>query len=187
MDFVTATQLVETVARAIKTVTESLRDSVKAGLETVDLVSARNASKRTAGVHRMAMHLVARQGIYLMPRAEEFLRYPSPQTWQQVRHEIQGTLDQVEPLAQELGKMRGDFLLEPAYAELLNAIGMREKLLREVLAIEAPPVDGDGRQAFEAFLKSYVVLVRELQGLNRALAAYLRQRSDDKSNGDKKD
>lgn len=184
MEFVAATRLVETVARAIKTVTESLRDSVKAGLETVDLVSARNASNRTAGVHRMAMHLVARQGIYLMPRAEEYLRYPSPITWQQVRDEIQATLDQVEPLAQELGKMRGDFLLEPAYMELLNAIGMRQKLLRDVLAVEAPPTDEAGRQAFAAFLKAYVVLVRELQGLNRVIAAYLRERSEDRGSAD---
>lgn len=175
IDFTGAAELIDSAARIIKTITEALRDSLKAGFETVDLVSARKAGKRLTGVHRRAVHLVSRQSTMLLPTAEKYVSVPTLSNWQLVRDEIQETLGQVDLLVSDLKALRGDFIIEQTYLSLLNAMSQRQKVFRQVLELNELPSTESEMDAFREFLKSYVVLVRELQKLNLGIGAYLRE------------
>ncbi|UFS70181.1 hypothetical protein LPW11_20190 [Geomonas sp. RF6] len=176
IDFTGAAELIDSAARIIKTFTEGLRDALKASIETVDLVSARTAQNRLREVHRRALFLVNRQGLMLMPSAEKYTQIPTAENWRAVREEIVGTLKEVEALSGDLMALRGDFLLEETYLGLLEAMTKREHALREVLEISEPPTTPNEMGAFREFLKSYVVLVRELQHMNISLGGYIRAR-----------
>ncbi len=176
IDFTGAAELVESSAKVIKTFTESFRDSLKAGLETVDLVSARKAKNRLTDIHRKAVHIVARQGIMLMPAAEKYVKVPNSGNWKLVRSEIEQTLKMIEPLADDFMALRGDFIIEQTYLSLLNAMNLRQQALQQVLELIEPPTSEDEMNSFREFLKNYVVLVRELQELNLCIGKYLRER-----------
>jgi len=51
IDFAGAAKLIETSAQLIKLFTESIRDALKAGLESVDIIAARNAESRLKKMH----------------------------------------------------------------------------------------------------------------------------------------
>ncbi|MCE9661923.1 hypothetical protein LY622_00565 [Halomonas sp. M5N1S17] len=174
VDFAGAAKLLKTAAEVIKTATEALRDSVKAGVETMDIVAGRRAQHRLRNMYRGAVELTVQQGIALLPTAEKYLRVPSPGAWQQVRRDIEKTLAQVEPLTADLRALRGDFILEETYAALLITMKQRKVALRQVLDLAEPPTSTEDLEAFREFLVGYVILVRELQGLTHAMAIFLK-------------
>jgi hypothetical protein len=174
VDFVGAAELVDSAARIIKTFTDGLREALKGGVRTVDLASARKAQHRLREVHRHALLLVNRQGVMLMPSVEKYTQIPTPENWRAVRKEIHETLKEVEGLTTDLMALRSDFLLEETYLALLDVMTQRERALMEVLEISEPPTTPNEMGAFREFLKSYVVLVRELQHMNVSLAGYIR-------------
>ena len=101
---------------------------------------------------------------------------PTPDNWQAVREEILQTLQDVEPLTTDLMALRGDFVLERTFLPLLNTMKQRQMALQQVLEMKELPTTPDEMESFRKFLKSYLVLVRELQQLNLSIAAYLHER-----------
>lgn len=174
VDFSGAAELMDSAARIIRTFTDGVRELLKASRVTVDLESACRAHDRLREIHGTAMSLVNRQGAMLMPTAEKYTQIPSAENWREVRWEIYQTLKQVEELTGDLMALRSDFLLEETYLALLKSMKEREHALNEVLEISEPPTTPNEMGAFRDFLKSYVVLVRELQHMNVSLGGYVR-------------
>jgi len=176
IDFAGAAKLVETSAKLVKLFTESIRDALKAGLESVDIVAARRAESRLKKMHLRATHLVRQQGIMLLPTAEKYLQLPTSANWNEVRSQIEETLKLVEPLAKDLFHEKSDFILEDTYSSLISAMKQREIALRQVLKITSPPSSKKEIDVFREFIGNYVVLLRELQQLDLALTAYVRNK-----------
>lgn len=129
IDFAGAAKLIETSAQLIKLFTESIRDALKAGLESVDIIAARNAESRLKKMHLRATYLVRQQGIMLLPTAEKYLELPTSANWNEVRKQIEETLQLVEPLARDLFNEKSDFILEETYNSLIGAMKQRIVLL----------------------------------------------------------
>ncbi len=175
IDFAGAAKVIETAAQLVKTVAESIRDAVQAGVTTIDLLAARKAENHLTKMHVQAIELFQRQSAVLIPSAEKFIRVPTAQNWDSVRSEIKATLKEVEPLTKGLIKHRANFILESTYSALLQAMKDREIALAGVLSIPVPPSSGEDLEQFRGFLAKYLVLVRELRLLDLAIAEYLRK------------
>ncbi len=177
IDFAGAAKLLETAAQLVKTVTEAIRDAIKASLDTADLISARKAETRLRNMYLRAGSLCRQQGIFLMPAAEKYITVPTGEHWHIVRRQIESVLNEVEPLLSDLAQERGNFVLEPTYMALVETMKQRQVALEGVLTLPSPPTSPENLEKFKEFLKKYVILIRDLQQLELAVAAYLRIRS----------
>lgn len=183
IDFAGAAELVDSAARMVKTLTEAIADSVKAGTATVDLLSARKSAKRLAGIHKRAVHLVVQQGMMIVPSAEKYLQVPNEGNWSEVKEAIKKTLSDVGELISELDALRGDFVIEETYLELLRTMKLREKALQEVLALPRPPSSPAELDSFRGFLEKYIALIRELQQLGIKVGSYIHDQEEQSPEG----
>jgi hypothetical protein len=174
IDFAGAAKAIESVVNLIKLFSQNIRDSIKAGLESVDILTARRASSRLKSMHLRVSNLVVQQGVILLPTAEKYLRMPTPANWDKVRKQIQETLNLVEPLSKDFLGEKSNFVLEESYNSLLAAMKKREVVLKQVLEIETPPSTEEDLADFRSFIENYVVLVRELQQLDLSLTTFLK-------------
>ena len=180
IDFSGAAEFIDSAAKIVKTLTESIADSVKAGAATIDLLSVRKSASRLADIHKRGVHLVVQQGIFIVPTAEKYLKMPNESNWSEVKESIRKTLTDVEALASELNVLRGDFVLEETYAGLLRTMKQREQALQKVLALPHPPSSPEELDSFRAFLEKYIILIRELQQMGFKVGNYIREQEKEK-------
>lgn len=174
VDFAGASKLLETGVQLIKTLADGLRVKLIAGQETVDVISARKAESRLKNLYLLGTNSSSQQGVTFLPAAEEYVRVPTIKNWTEASSQIRTTLEQIEPLAKELLDEKSEFVLDGTYESLVNEMRQREPALKQVLELPSPPSPAKEAEALSDFLKKYVVLVRELQNLNYAVASFLR-------------
>lgn len=173
IDLAGAAKVLETAIGSVKSFAESLRDAVKAGYQTIDIVSARRAQKRLKNVLVEVNDLVIQQGIIFRPVTEKKVRVPDAPRWAKLREELKDLLKRVEELLAEVRAERSDVVTDDAHRMLLETLAGRQAALTRILEMEQPPTSDEEVAAFRSFVTHYVNLIVTMRQATTALAGYI--------------
>ena len=175
-------ELVEAIGAAgdsLKMLVDGLKHLVVTGASGYDAAKARLVHGRLVETSALATSLVASQMmmaqslqdyVRLAPKSDEFLRQ---RAWELLVDRMRHVLERVLELLGRVREDRSDFVLEPAYNKLVQALTARSALLQRLLSIP-PPTSPDELALVREAANRYAVLIRELVNARDEMNTYLK-------------
>ena len=175
-------ELVETIGAAgdaLKKVTAGFKELVVTGVQGYDGVQARLLHQKLVDISKDTADLLVAQSSlpptlgHYAGRAETMRPEQRASAWRNIVNQLRNILVVVDGLLNRVKQDRSDFVLEPAYLKLQQALAARSALLSQLIAIEAPASTEELAIIAEAGQR-YAVLIRELESARDEMNAYVK-------------
>ncbi|CAE6789531.1 hypothetical protein R70006_04779 [Paraburkholderia domus] len=164
---------------AVGKIADGIKHAVVTGVGGYDAVKARRAVARLVDFSARVslLHVACNDTAYSLREYSRHRRTRYAQdpagAWTVVLQEIDLVLGHASELADDMGKERSDFVLEPAYAKLQDALAARQRLLGELCRMP-PPASPEELRLVNELGDRYDALIRQLMRAGRELSAYIK-------------
>lgn len=172
--------LVGATGDAMKKITDGFKHLVVAAVQAYDATKARALHARLIEVSELATSLIIVQstlpetlGAYA-GRAHELTDAERRSTWRTVVGRTQPVLERVKTLLEKPREQNDtDFVAEPAYVKLREALEARSTLLQKLMAIDPPATPAELDVVRDAAMR-YGRLIQELNAARDELNTYVK-------------
>ena len=132
-------------------------------------------TQRLIILDRDLQDLVARQNVEIVGVIDQYLvtENPTPAMWKQLQEKVDSVLKEVARLLKEVRREKSEFVLEPAYFELIKLLPMRGVYLSDLSRLPMPS-SAEEKRALQEINEKYKVLIVNTQSAIEEMSAYLR-------------
>lgn len=165
---------------ALAKLADGVKHLVETGAEGYDAVKARYVNERLRDLSAMITLLSASQQKIppsLKAYAQNVVSWSVDEgnhQWVLIVTRLKGVLQKVNGLLARLSEERSDLVLQPAYAQLANALNGRVTLIEQLLDMPAPKTNGELQVVRQAATK-YEILIAQLKRARDNMNEYVKQ------------
>ena len=164
---------------AIIKIVDGVKHLVVTGTSGYNYIAAERERNRLVEISARATNLQARHQARVVRDIDEYLckPKPGPLDWYAITEGIARVIKNIKELLDDVGSERSDFVLESAYAKLLETMSARVSLLSRVSELP-PPSSNEERDALGQLNSQYKRLLDSFREAIEQLNIYLKQRDD---------
>jgi hypothetical protein len=160
---------------AVTKIVDGIKHLVVTGVSGYDYVAAARERNQLVEISARATNLQARHQARVVRDLDEYLNKPNPNAldWYAVKEGITYVMESMKELLDDVGKERSDFVLEAAYAKLLETTSARVSLLSRVSSLP-PPSSIEEKDALRQLSAEYRRLLSAFREAIEQLNLYLK-------------
>jgi len=164
------------LALAIKAVAEGIASLGKTADSGWSELSARRTRQRLTDISARAAVLASENQSIVINGIDGYLEKSKPTVadWLALTQPLNAVVSDLKVLLDELREERSDFIAEPAYAILVQALDPAQLYLSQLQTLP-PPTTAEEREALLEIKAKYKILLENLQSAVRELNAYIRR------------
>jgi hypothetical protein len=162
---------------AIANLTDGVAHLVTTGDSAWETVAARRTHDRLIAISARATNIAGVQQIAVVNSIDAYLakQHPTSNDWGTVTTAVGGVIGGVKKLLDDLRMERSDFVLDSAYATLVETLGARSDILAK-LATLPPATTAEEKAGLARVNANYKRLLAKFQAAIQALNEYVASR-----------
>lgn len=171
-------KLLASTGEAITKLTEGIKSLVLTGKAGYDYIAAQKARTALVDISRETARLLVGGNKRAATSLKRYLSLPSSErtelAWSDTVRILSDTLDQVRELLSNVRSVRSDFVLEPTYISLTEALESRSSVLQQ-LAQLSPPRGSREIAALRKVHREYLTLIAKTKQAVLQLNEYIKR------------
>jgi len=161
------------LGESIVKITDGIKHMVVTGEEGVSYVLAKKTKSDLMELSAQSTQFAVTLNIQVTESIDDYLLNPNPVDWPFVQQKLKNVLMRGSELLDEWKKERSDFIVEPAYARLIEALNSRVSILQRLSSMEAP-ITKEELDALKEVNTRYKNLVAQFRKAIEELNTYIK-------------
>lgn len=126
------------IGDSIIKITDGIKHVIVTGEGGVSYILAKNTENDLRELSALSTQFSATSNMEFVESIDDYLLHPTPNGWKQVRARISNILSKGSILLSKWDKQRSDFIAQESYANLLNSLNGRMRILMQLQSMDAP-------------------------------------------------